>query len=270
MVDTRDNKKYEIRKFADGKCWMVDNLAYGGTTEANGDVDACYLKNIATEHGMSIVDANTDWYQGADAMYGDCIDPAGVTTYGPGDSDDTNTCIGNTRCGYKYNWQAVMQLASAYHDNEVLYPSGYAPTADGIARDGDGNPVPNVNTRIQGICPDGWHLPSGRGSKIESEFVALDIAAGGNGAYEQTGESFTEFWKAAVNNTVTATDSWKIVFSGSSDENGVLSGQNSGGLYWSSSPSGIHNGQTLNVTVFVRPQTSNYRSRMRPVRCIKD
>ena len=38
--DERDNKVYEVRKFADGKCWLVDNLMYGGAS-AQGGSDAC-------------------------------------------------------------------------------------------------------------------------------------------------------------------------------------------------------------------------------------
>ena len=33
LTDSRDGKLYEIRKQADGKCWMADNLAYGGDTD---------------------------------------------------------------------------------------------------------------------------------------------------------------------------------------------------------------------------------------------
>ena len=40
LEDERDGKLYEVRKFADGKCWMVDNLAYGGDS-AHGGSDAC-------------------------------------------------------------------------------------------------------------------------------------------------------------------------------------------------------------------------------------
>ena len=40
LTDERDGKLYEVRKFADGKCWMVDNLAFGGAT-AQGGSDVC-------------------------------------------------------------------------------------------------------------------------------------------------------------------------------------------------------------------------------------
>jgi uncharacterized protein (TIGR02145 family) len=151
---------------------------------------------------MNTGTANLNWYQGENAMYGDCIDPAGVTTYGVGDSADTNTCIGNTRCGYKYNWQAAVQLASANFNGNVLYPNGNTPTADGITID-DGNPV---NNRIQGICPEGWHLPSGGTTDVYSEFVALDKAIGGTGV-SQAENTLTKFW-------INETGGWKMYYSG--------------------------------------------------------
>jgi uncharacterized protein (TIGR02145 family)/prepilin-type N-terminal cleavage/methylation domain-containing protein len=39
VVDSRDNRTYWINKLADGKCWMLTNLAYaGGGTNTYGDV----------------------------------------------------------------------------------------------------------------------------------------------------------------------------------------------------------------------------------------
>jgi len=30
LTDNRDGKLYRVRKMPDGKCWMLDNLAYTG------------------------------------------------------------------------------------------------------------------------------------------------------------------------------------------------------------------------------------------------
>ena len=35
LTDSRDNKTYRVRKFADGHCWMIDNLAYGNCTASS-------------------------------------------------------------------------------------------------------------------------------------------------------------------------------------------------------------------------------------------
>jgi uncharacterized protein (TIGR02145 family) len=131
LTDSRDGKVYEIRKFADGKCWMVDNLRYGGNPDGCAGVEF-------DPYGPRISISGQPW------GYGMC----GVSY------SENNSCFNNTICGYMYNWQAVMQHASAYDGND------YQPTEP-----------------TTGICPVGWHVPSGG----DGEFSKLDLANGGNG-----------------------------------------------------------------------------------------
>ncbi len=123
LIDVRDNKQYEIRKFADGKCWMVDNLMYGG------DVDAC-----AGKTNFAGIGSATPSNQFGANTYGDCRDPSvGIgSTY-------CATGAGVGKCGYLYNWQAAMQNALARYG--VVYQTG--------------------TTAVQGLCPEGWRLPIG-------------------------------------------------------------------------------------------------------------
>ena len=123
LTDTRDSKTYRVRKFADGHCWMIDNLAYGGTTEANGTIDACATKVTFSGNGQTT--PYTAWYSGSQQLYGDCRNNPSSNTY-----------------GYLYNWQAAMQQSLAY------YTSKYTGSA--------GN-------NGAGICPTGWLLPPNAG-----------------------------------------------------------------------------------------------------------
>ncbi len=110
MTDSRDNKTYEIRKFSDGKCWMVDNLAYGGTT------DACASRTTFSGNGSS---SPTNRF--GTGTYGDCRNNPGYS-------------------GYLYNWQAAMQHSTAYYNTtytgpitnaQGLCPAGWVlPTGD--------------------------------------------------------------------------------------------------------------------------------------------
>lgn len=96
LIDARDNKTYEVRKFADGKCWMVENLMYGG------DINACAGKKIFNGNGSP----NPSNQFGV-GTYGDCRDPR-VGGVAP--------CLGGSKaCGYYYNWQAAMQQVTAYY-----------------------------------------------------------------------------------------------------------------------------------------------------------
>jgi uncharacterized protein (TIGR02145 family) len=217
LMDVRDGKQYEIRKFPDGKCWMVDNLAYGGTTTVNGNVDACAGK--ATFVGEGQATPYVSWYQGSAQLYGDCRDAA-ATGYGAVSAP----CLNTTACGYFYNWQAAMQLAAAYHNSVVSYPHG----------------IPSPTNYIQGICPDGWHLPSG-GSDTVSEFIVLDQAVGGNGTNGQNGHNYTTFWRPSSFSTTTNTDPWKAAYAGDSYPTGELMVQETYGDWWSSTQDNLVN-----------------------------
>jgi uncharacterized protein (TIGR02145 family) len=97
LKDSRDGKIYEVRKFADGKCWMVDNLRYGGSS------DACAGRTSFSGNGSA-----TATNRFGTNTYGDCRDPA---------AGGSAPCANSNDCGYYYNWQAAMQHASAYYNS---------------------------------------------------------------------------------------------------------------------------------------------------------
>jgi uncharacterized protein (TIGR02145 family) len=243
LMDARDGKKYEIRKFPDGKCWMVDNLAYGGTTTINGNVEACAGK--ATFVGEGQATPYVSWYQGSAQLYGDCRDPhvGGQAPCAPG----------GTQCGYYYNWQATMQLPSAYYGINVTYPAG----------------TPSLTNYIQGICPDGWHVPSGGETDTVSEFVKLDKSVGGDGTNGQTGDSYINFWKSSSTVAATTTDPWKGVYSGY--YYGGLAYQADQAVLWTSTQSGTISIYYVIVGGSVHPQYNYIRKNLGfSIRCIKN
>jgi uncharacterized protein (TIGR02145 family) len=239
LTDERDGKNYEIRKFPDGKCWMVDNLAYGGTT------DACSGKTAFAGAGSATA-SNTF----GTGTYGDCRDPrVGASSTGP--------CYNSNQCGYHYNWQGAMQLASAYNSTSVSYPSG----------------TPSTTNYITGICPTGWHLPSGGTNITASEFQKLHNSVGG-GATEDynNGVPYTAFWKPTSTSTLTSSDPWKGLYSGLANSVGSLSLQGSVGYWWSSTESSAASAYLLDVsTSDVLPQ-SNYLGKGYgfSVRCVQN
>jgi uncharacterized protein (TIGR02145 family) len=259
LMDERDGKKYEIRKFPDGKCWMVDNLAYGGTT-SDGATDYCSGKTTVTGHGNGKSELNPGWYgqigdsQTVNTLFGDCLDPH-VSGRAPCNAD--NPVTGVPQCGYYYNWQAAMQLATAYYGDgtvNVEYPSG----------------APSIDNHIRGICPAGWHLPSGGGTA--SEFVALDQAIGGNGKSDQTGNSFVKFWRVSSLYVVTSTDPWKTINSGASDFNGNVGIGNYAG-WWSSTQYNPARASYIDLdynNVDVQSYENYGKNNFDTVRCVKD
>ena len=139
LTDARDGKSYRIRKFADGHCWMIDNLAYGGST-----TDGCSGKSTF-DGGYTSVGVGYSVYgvwtgsagASSESFYGSCLDPKGMTS-----SDGDSTYCTTHNCGYFYSWQAAMQQSLAY------YGSNYTGSA--------GN-------NGAGICPAGWLLPPNAG-----------------------------------------------------------------------------------------------------------
>ncbi len=95
LTDSRDNKTYRVRKFPDGRCWMIDNLRYGGSN------DACAGKTSFSGNGSA-----TATNRFGTGTYGDCRD------------------AGNTSYGYLYNWQAAMQSSTAYYNTTYTGSSG--------------------------------------------------------------------------------------------------------------------------------------------------
>ena len=100
--------------------------------------------------------------------------------------------------GYLYDWMGAMQ-------DTLLY---YGSTSN-----------PNCGTSCQGICPEGWHVPTGNPST--GEFTLLNKAV-------NNGSSTSD---AGLINTST----FSAVYGGYSHNTGSLYAQGSGATYWSSS-----------------------------------
>jgi uncharacterized protein (TIGR02145 family) len=213
LIDERDGKSYEIRKFADGKCWMVDNLAYGGNTST----DAC-----AGRTGYISINSTSPTNLFGAGTYGDCRSYVVASKV----CDTINPNTGVSVCGYFYNWLAIMQNPNAYFNvtnfnyTQGIFDVGFTGT-------------PSITNHYQGICPDGWHLPSGGTTATASEFITLDIAYGGTGANSQTGTSYTSFWKPASATAVTSSQAWKGLYPGRVSPNSL--GEQGTVGYWSSS-----------------------------------
>jgi uncharacterized protein (TIGR02145 family) len=87
--DSRDNKEYKVRKMADDRIWMIQDLRYGGAN------DAC---NNRTSFAGTTSSAPTNRF--------------GTGTYG--DCQDKNPNVQDVNAGYLYDWAAAMQHPDAY------------------------------------------------------------------------------------------------------------------------------------------------------------
>lgn len=156
-IDARDNHSYWIQKLADGKCWMLTNLAYvGGGNATYGDVKN--IQNGINDAARVYVNPRYFIYPGAN--------PA-VAPYSP-NVDTTADDVSNF--GYLYNWCAAMgaQLTTSA-------------CANGLT------PLPDVNVSV---CPSGWRLPVG--TATTGEFAVLNDTV--NSGSTTTGAGLIDNW----------------------------------------------------------------------------
>ncbi len=154
-------------------------------------------------------------------------------------ADFWGVCIASTQpgAGHLYNWQAAMNSANAVYNT-------------------NGNPSGNVNgnspTQHRGICPEGWHLPSGGST---GEFQQLFTALGSDVSKIYPG---------------TSTDGWLGVLGGYGYGSSVNSA-GSNAYYWSSTYYNTNYAYTLYFNSGgVWPQDFNYKYYGQAVRCVKN
>ena len=249
LADSRDGKRYEIRKFSDGHCWLAQNLAYGGD-----NVDGCLGKSTFDGSGTGSTSTGASKYGywtngttpvGSDTpitstnqLYGDCRDAAAT---GNGDVTYCATGEGKGKCGYLYNWQAALQSPNAY------YKVSFQPAEP-----------------TQGVCPAGWHLPS------SIEFCNLDKAV-----YNKASCSSYTFDNNFYQPYSTANPNGHFngLYSGIVEPLGSSSIQNTYADYWSSTQYNIILAYYLGVNSNGRVGPQNYNDRKYlgfSVRCLKD
>ena len=214
MIDRRDGKVYEIRKFADGNCWMVNNLSYGGDT-TSGSVDGCLKTTFAgTTRDTSTSPSN----RFGNGTFGDCRYPYANLNQ-----------VDDKRWGYFYDWVAATQDPLAYQGNT------YQPSQP-----------------VQGICPEGWYLPTGGPTgQLQRLFVSTNSA--------QTG-----FWQVG--------DGWNGVLSGWAGYTGYLNSVNTYGFVWTATAADYNSVYLLRLSQTAVTADSDYYHHKAygiPVRCLK-
>ncbi len=113
LTDRRDGKTYQVKLMTDGRYWMIEDLRFGGTT------DAVATKNIFSTDNPANTGMLGEYIPG---LYGDMVN----ITYN-GTSDITTPRTGR---GYFYNWRAAVQQADistggAYKETQGIAPSGW-------------------------------------------------------------------------------------------------------------------------------------------------
>jgi uncharacterized protein (TIGR02145 family) len=183
LVDTRESNNiqtYKVKKMPDGHIWMVQDLKFGNL-----------CKNNSYSSGSS---NKTGGVSTIGTYYGNC-------------TNATNSSTPSNR-GYLYDWAAAINKAGAYAGGSAQGCSG---TSSGTTATNPG--------ACMGICPTGWHLPTGGGTA--GEFLALY-----NAMTSYSGCAGINCWTNAV--------LWEATNGGWCGATGSIAAQNSAFVYWSS------------------------------------
>jgi uncharacterized protein (TIGR02145 family) len=156
LVDERvggNSETYKVKKLQDGHIWMVQDLKFGDCPNST-----------------------TNWYTDTSAA---------ATTHTPTVySGYVGHCRASSQAnaGYLYNWPAAMQNSNAYYGSSSnVGCSGTSASTTGT------NPG-----ACQGICPSGWHIPTGDSS---GEYQALHNAIGGCSTSNDNCWNATSVWE---------------------------------------------------------------------------
>ncbi|MBQ7040843.1 hypothetical protein IJN73_02125, partial [Candidatus Saccharibacteria bacterium] len=165
-VDRRDNTTYTVKRLADDKCWMTDNLILG------------HDKGYAlTNEYTNIQSTDTATYYLPQAGYTGALNSASTTGSA---TFDSSTRLNQAHVQYRAQGSSGDQSSSGTLGQNTGYYNFYATTLGcSYYQDGLSSGQCASGYIQKDICPKGWRLPTGGAS---GEFAALDIAMGGTGA----------------------------------------------------------------------------------------
>ena len=185
LTDSRDGTTYTVGKLADGKCWMLDNLALDLTnstvlnamSESNtnaSNTSLGYLKNgggTASDQYATAKVANwTSSYSNSAPLVNMTNKDIVPTSYNFTDDPMKDAVLtGNWKVGGYYNYCAASAGSYCYGNGTS------AGTSSGNA--------------TESICPAGWRMPTGS----TGEFRALGTAITGVSTGNYTGDNYTNY-----------------------------------------------------------------------------
>ena len=242
LTDTRDGSTYAVAKYADGKCWMMENLR---------------LDFSDTSVVISDLNTNKPTSSFADAAN---VHPAPSNSFCTANNE---SCV--SRLLYNKN-NLDRNLPAAYDTNDSgsswysygIYYNYYTATAGN-----GGYSLTTTGAMVNGdICPKGWKLPSGHTKN--DEFAKLDLAYGGTGTNvdsEPNGGNASKRWR-----------SYPLNFIYSGEQNGA-SGYNRG---ISAGVNSASNGTAVrSMNLWIRAAgvslagNSTAKTRGQTIRCVK-
>ena len=244
VYDSRDETEYHIQKLADGRCWMLDNLALDL-------LDSDVLDNV-TASNTNASATSLNYLKNGGGTTSDQYATAGVANWTSGDGsysaplvnmDDKNVVPNNAP-------------TNGQGDNKVGgYYNFCAASAGSYCYSNDTSSDTSVGNATEDICPAGWRMPTG----YTGEYVAL-----ANAIYGFIGNTSDATAAASYRNALS------LPLSGFFSS-GSVSYQGSSGYFWSSTSTVDTKNSRFILYVRisdVNPVNSIPRTASLPIRCI--
>ncbi len=275
LVDARDGKTYRVSKLADGKCWMLDNLALDitnvdidtlkGNTNAS-DTTLEYLKGVRSRNVALDPSGNystsvviKEWTDNNGGSYSSPMIAVDSSTSG---SCYNSYCVNGGVAGSPWAYNditpeiingrtSIVQGQIGVYYNYCAASAGSYCYGDNADNTGSPSSDPDTSTlrdATEDICPASWRLPTGGD---EGEYTNL---------YSQYSSSSNQ---TAAFQTALSTPLSGFFYSGKAYDQGYY------GYTWSSTWYDAENIMSLNINVDnVSPTNHSNRYDGRSVRCV--
>ncbi|MBR2725744.1 hypothetical protein IKE87_00525 [Candidatus Saccharibacteria bacterium] len=239
LIDTRNSKTYLVAKYADGHCWMRENLNYvftaGGTVVAyNFQTGETF--NYTTTYATQ-TETDTPWAEDASD---------GARSF----KRDEDLCIGGTDINTSGGTGATCDASRPYERIGVLYNWAAA-----TAQTKDDNPQDKTSEVTTSICPKGWRLPSIGGDYSFSTLM---------GSYSLPTTNQSQGYSGQLQNPLNFNRPGNYNWS-----NGALYYRGTGGYFWSSVGYSSAGAYDLGFySSYFDPQSGSNKGNGLSVRCV--
>ncbi|MBR2709468.1 hypothetical protein IKE72_00060 [Candidatus Saccharibacteria bacterium] len=242
LIDTRNNKTYLVAKYADGHCWMRENLNLLMTAGSGIEAYNFETKSIFTytpeQYGTTQTDTGTAWRSDASD---------GARSF----ARDENKFIGGTNIATA---GTIMDTGQPYEHIGVLYNWAAATAQTGEQAAAAGSSGEQVIPTS--ICPKGWRLPANSG---DYSFSTL-MGSYGLPTTNQDGQGYSGQLQNPLNFNRPGYYGWS---------NGVLGGRGTNGRFWSSVGYSTASAHSLGfLSTYFNPQAGYGKGNGFSVRCV--
>ncbi|MBR2726000.1 hypothetical protein IKE87_01910, partial [Candidatus Saccharibacteria bacterium] len=251
LIDTRNSKTYLVAKYADGHCWMRENLNLP-FTETNGIINSITAYDFSTGNTFSYTPDNATQTETGTAWEQDASD--GTRSF----QRDKDNCIGGTDINTSGGSGATCDANKPYERIGVLYNWAAATAQTGAQAAAAGSSGEQVIPTS--ICPKGWRLPANSGDYSFSTLMGSYGLPTTNQGSLTSANNYSGQLQNPLNFNRPGYYHWS---------NGALNGRDTNGNFWSSvgySSADAHYLDFLSSTF--HPQGGDNKGHGFSVRCV--